>query len=224
MDSVVPRVAKACSSTRDSVSVTAYQDEEIIKQNKQQAWRWLVETHQLPSWQPKDVALGPTDDTNHGGQQCIGVWGVDISGDVLVTSWGDSVPSTLIIGEFYGKCQPHKGDKSLLLKTYITQPPRVLKPSLKGTEGGVHFLLKELIYSQKNSNQGQGWSSPDHWELDSMFSKHHTFDIDTSLPMSTSFLRYCYTFMVGAIHWHQHYISWLPIWHLICFYQPSPYR
>lgn len=131
--------------------------------------------------------------------------------------------SSLVTEQCYGKYQPHKGAKSLLLKTHRTQPPRVLKPSLQGTGGGVHFPLKELINSQRNSNQGQGWSSPDHWGLDSMFYKDPTFDIDTSLPMSTPFLTYCYTTMVGAVHWPQRYSSRLPIWHLTCFYQPSPY-
>ena len=52
----------------------------------------MVETHQLPSWQPKD-------DTKHGGQQYIRVGGVNIGGGVLVTSWGNSVPSTLVLGD-----------------------------------------------------------------------------------------------------------------------------
>lgn len=39
------------------------------------------------------------DGSNHGKQQFIGVGDVDIGGDVLVTSWRNSVPSPLVIGD-----------------------------------------------------------------------------------------------------------------------------
>lgn len=59
----------------------------------------MVEIHQPPSWQPKDGVLVPMDGSNHGKQQFIGVGDVDIGGDVLVTSWRNSVPSPLVIGD-----------------------------------------------------------------------------------------------------------------------------